>query len=320
MIERIRHIGLHRVCVKVWKSLRKAYDVTFWVVTAFAVLYLLKVFLLFTTYDTFHTPTDSMTPTILPGDRGYINKWKLGGRVFDVYAAAEGRPFTVRRLPGYGKLDRGDVIVFNAPFIGKWDSIAMNMRLYYCKRAVAVAGDTLEIRGGFYRVRGDGRVFGNPYEQASMERIVNDMILTAPDSVGPPRWTTVSPRDSLIRWTILEMGPLVIPKEGMRVKLDRRSYLLYRKYIDWETGMRTEWRDKTAWIGDRRLLSYTFKENYCFAAGDHTINSQDSRYWGLLPEKFIVGVAPFIFKSKKGMRWLRPGPEGQERIKQTSSQ
>jgi len=286
------------------KILVKVGDVAFWFIVGMVALFLLRILLLFTTYDVFRTPTSSMTPTILPGDKGYINKWKLGGRVFDFYAAAEGRPFKVRRLPGYGKLERGDVIVFNAPFIEKWDSIAMNMYLYYCKRAVAVAGDTLEIRNGFYRVRGDDRVFGNKQEQEYMMRVVTDMVSNAPDSVKPPRWTTVAPRDSLIQWTILEMGPLVIPKEGMRVEIDRRNYLLYRKYISWETGVKTEWRDNTAWLGGKRLLHYTFKENYCFAAGDHTIDSQDSRYWGLLPEKFIVGVSPFIYKSKKGMRWL----------------
>jgi hypothetical protein len=286
------------------KMLGKASDVVFWLIVVAAALYLLRWFLVFTTYDVFRTPTGSMIPTILPGDKGYINKWKLGGRVFDFYAAAEGKPFNVRRLPGYGRLERGDVIVFNAPFIEKWDSIAMNMRLYYCKRAVAVAGDTLEIRGGFYRVRGDGRVFGNKHEQESMVRIVTDILRNTPDSVKPPRWTTVAPRDSLIQWTILEMGPLVIPGEGMAVEIDRRNFLLYRKYIEWETGSKIEWRDNSAWIGGKRIFRYTFKEDYCFAAGDHTIDSQDSRYWGLLPEKFIVGVCPFIYKSEKGMRWL----------------
>ena len=32
-------------------------------------------------------------------------------------------------------------------------------------------------------------------------------------------------------------------------------------------------------------------------AGDKGENSQDSRYWGLLPEEYIVGKAAFIWKS-----------------------
>ena len=37
-------------------------------------------------------------------------------------------------------------------------------------------------------------------------------------------------------------------------------------------------------------------------------NSQDSRYWGLLPEEYIVGRASFIWKSTDNegkIRWKR---------------
>ncbi len=84
-----------------------------------------------------------------------------------------------------------------------------------------------------------------------------------------------------------------------------RRLLTYRKYIEWETGRKAEWRDGVARIGGVKTPAYTFRENYCFAAGDHAIDSQDSRYWGLLPEKFIVGVAQFVWKSGVGIRKVR---------------
>ena len=44
-------------------------------------------------------------------------------------------------------------------------------------------------------------------------------------------------------------------------------------------------------------------------AGDKGMNSQDSRYWGLLPEEYIVGKAWIIWKSVNQdtgkMRWNR---------------
>ena len=44
-------------------------------------------------------------------------------------------------------------------------------------------------------------------------------------------------------------------------------------------------------------------------AGDKADNSQDSRYWGLLPEPFIVGRAWRIWKSEDrnngNIRWNR---------------
>jgi len=42
---------------------------------------------------------------------------------------------------------------------------------------------------------------------------------------------------------------------------------------------------------------YTFKLNYYFMAGDYIFASQDSRYWGLLPEDCIIGKAILIWRS-----------------------
>ncbi|NBH64945.1 S26 family signal peptidase, partial [Phocaeicola sartorii] len=43
--------------------------------------------------------------------------------------------------------------------------------------------------------------------------------------------------------------------------------------------------------------------------GDNCYNSQDSRYWGLLPEEYIVGKATRIWTSKNRVtdeiRWDR---------------
>jgi signal peptidase I len=42
---------------------------------------------------------------------------------------------------------------------------------------------------------------------------------------------------------------------------------------------------------------YVFRKNYYFVGGDNVLYSQDSRYWGLLPEEYIVGRAIRIWKS-----------------------
>ena len=42
---------------------------------------------------------------------------------------------------------------------------------------------------------------------------------------------------------------------------------------------------------------YRFQENYYFMASDRATSSRDSRYWGLLPDAYIVGVATLIWKS-----------------------
>ncbi|WP_349872467.1 S26 family signal peptidase, partial [Bacteroides cellulosilyticus] len=65
----------------------------------------------------------------------------------------------------------------------------------------------------------------------------------------------------------------------------------------------------TILLNDSAIHAYRFKENYYFVAGDKVMNSQDSRYWGLLPEPFIVGKAVRIWKSVDKdtgkVRWKR---------------
>ena len=296
------------------KVLYRIGNVVYYTFMTVATLFILRYLILFVAFDTFHTPTRSMTPTIPPDYTGLVNKLKMGGRIFDFMAAAEGRPFSVKRFPGYGKLERNDIIVFNTPWTNGWDSIAMNMRLYYCKRAIALAGDTLEVRDGHYRVRGYPHPLGVPAEQDMVKEYVAYKRRTTPDSIPMDGGVYAAPHDSLFNWTIDEMGPLVVPAKGMTIALDNRNLILYRKYIEWETGEKLPDNlpgtpsDSSA---DTSLPTYTFRENYCFAAGDHASDSQDSRYWGFLPEKFIVGTVPMPesllsrFFSKLLIKFLR---------------
>lgn len=271
-------------------------------------LFMLYWILQVTTTCSFHTPSSSMTPTLLPDESGLINKWKLGARVYNILAAAEGKPFEISRLPGYGKLERGDVIVFNYPYADndkKREKIDMNLGTYYCKRAVAVAGDTLEIHDCFYRVRGCADTLGVASEQKVLQAFMAKVADEEPDTKKWNGWQRIQPKDSLFSWTVKDMEPFLIPGVGTAIDIDRKNWLLYRRYIEWETGGKLEWKDSMAMMDGRELRKYQFKENYCFAAGDHVIDSKDSRYFGLVPEKFIVGTAGIIWKSKDRNRLFK---------------
>jgi len=42
-----------------------------------------------------------------------------------------------------------------------------------------------------------------------------------------------------------------------------------------------------------------------FFLGDNSVSSQDSRYWGFLPEHMVIGKAFLIYWPPKRIRWLR---------------
>lgn len=210
-----------------------------------------------TTACSFHTSSGSMSPTLLPDESGLVNKWKMGARIFNIFDATEGKSYEIMRIPGYGKLERGDVIVFNYPYLDsdrKRDSIAMNLATYYCKRAVAVAGDTLEIRDCFYYVRGCNDTIGVASEQKILQSYVENFARSNPDPIEWPAWMRCCPRDSIIGWTVRDMGPFIIPGKGLSVKLDYKNWLLYRHYIEWETKNKLKWQDSTAMINKLNFI------------------------------------------------------------------
>ncbi|WP_075965887.1 signal peptidase I [Parabacteroides massiliensis] len=244
-----------------------------------------QVFLL----ASFRIPSDSMEPELTEGD--FVAVWKptLGARLFDLNATLRLEQTEIHRMPGFRKVKRGDVLVFNFPHPNGWDKVEMHILKYYIKRCIGLPGDTLSIRNGKFRINGMAEPLGNTDSQ---ERIGRTLPGEFPDGVYK-----AFPFDSILNWNIRNFGPLYIPKAGDRIKMNRTNYALYRKLIAYEQKTVIEYRDSTVYLNGKPMQDYCFQKNYYFMAGDKGMNSQDSRYWGLLPEEYIVGKAAFIWKS-----------------------
>ncbi len=93
------------------------------------------------------------------------------------------------------------------------------------------------------------------------------------------------------------MGPIYIPEAGKTVALTNESLPYYQEIITNYEGNTLELKDSKFIINGKPVATYTFKQNYYWMMGDNRHNSEDSRYWGYVPENHIVGKPVFIWMS-----------------------
>jgi signal peptidase I len=172
------------------------------VVREYTEIILMAVFLAFFVrtffVQAFKIPSESMEDTLLVGDFLFANKFVYGAKL----------PFVDSRLPSVRDPRPGDIIIFKYPGDNRTD---------YIKRCVAVAGQTVELRGK-------------------------------------------------------------------------------RLYIDGEL----QEEDYAKYYHGSSYGPYTVPEGHIFMMGDNRDNSADSRVWGPLNKKLILGKAMFIYFSWNG--------------------
>ncbi len=128
----------------------------------------------------FTIPTSSLEKSLLVGDYLFVSKFHYGARVPSTVISApmvhDSLPFTgtasylkkpqlpYTRLPGLQKIKNNDIVCFNWPadslatmwgdYSGKFTYKPVDKKTNYVKRSVGIAGDSLEMRNGYFYING----------------------------------------------------------------------------------------------------------------------------------------------------------------------
>lgn len=273
----------------IWKWEKRA--ITLFLSTLATITIFYGVWLLIRIFvtDTFIIPTESMLPALHPKDRIFVNKTLMGARIYtDFHFRKNGVELKCFRTKGIRPIMHNDIVAFNMP--NKEWQIKFVINYVYCKRCIALPGDSISIINGIYHNNNYTEHLGNYQQQLELQSTPDSLIL-------PAAMRSIPFDDHLPTWSIKNFGPLYIPRKGDIMKISPQNAALYKILLEYETHqcLNINWERKQVLLNGKPFHQHVFLHDYYFMAGDNVINSSDSRYWGLVPDDYIIGIVSYLF-------------------------
>lgn len=242
---------------------------------------LIAVFLKTCVVEAYRIPSASMENTLLVGDFLLANKFIYGAQSpkYIPFTSIELPPL---RLPAITVPRRGDVLVFRLPEYAqeRYPSFSTS----YVKRCVAIPGDTISIVNR--KVIVNGEAIAQPQYAKKGTRSI------FPEGYGDSR---IFPKGS--KYNEDNYGPLVVPRQGDTLHLDHDTFMAAKGVVEHEGHDIRLGPENHVTIDGIVQARYVVQKNYYFVIGDNRDNSLDSRFWGFVPEDFIIGKAFLIYWS-----------------------
>ncbi|MDX1766767.1 MAG: signal peptidase I [Arenibacter troitsensis] len=113
--------------------------------------------------------------------------------------------------------------------------------------------------------------------------------------------TSIFPQNAAYAGTVDNMRTIYIPEKGKTVPLNVDVLPIYEKIIKEYEGNDIKVNGNQIHINGEVSDTYTFEQNYYWMMGDNRHRSEDSRFWGYVPEDHIVGTPIFIWMSIDGI-------------------